>query len=67
MDPVGAENPAPPEEEEDDDEAESAEAGEKHIDSQVNYFFFFRLDLVLFTVRVLFSILLNYFLTKKNF
>lgn len=41
MDPVGAENPAPPEEEEDDDEAESAEAGEKHIDSQVNYFFFF--------------------------
>lgn len=41
MDPVGAENPAPPEEEEDDDEAESAEAGEKHFDSQVNFFLFF--------------------------
>lgn len=34
MDQVGAENPGPPEEEEDDDEAESAEAGEKHPDSQ---------------------------------
>lgn len=42
MDPVGAENPAPPEEEEDDDdEAESAEAGEKHLDSQVIYLFIF--------------------------
>lgn len=40
MDPVGAENPAPPEEEEDDDEAESAEAGKKHFDSQVNTYFF---------------------------
>lgn len=40
MDPVGAENPPPPEEEDDDDEAESAEAGEKHLDSQVNIFSF---------------------------
>lgn len=42
MDPVGAENPAAPEEEEDDDEAESAEAGEKHLDSQVIFLIFFR-------------------------